>query len=232
MEKYVKAQNIARETMHELHGFIRVGMNEKQIFDKAIALMTQKGSNGWWYHGLGALVLLGSRSVESLSGTQYQPSESNLVAENDIITIDLAPTVDGYWGDYARTIFVEDGKVAGEDQPGNPEFQQGLAAEHAIHAKLMGIATPDMTFEALFWQLNAEIKVLGFENLDFHGNLGHSIEFDQADRIYIEAGNQVTLAECGQPFTLEPHIRQMGRSYGYKREDIYYFDGDHILRRL
>jgi Xaa-Pro aminopeptidase len=232
MENYFKAQNIARETMHELHDFIRVGMNEKQIFDKAIALMAQKGSNGWWYHGLGALVLLGSRSVESLSGTQYQPSESNLVAENDIITIDLAPTVDGYWGDYARTIFVEDGMVAGEDQPENQEFQQGLAAEHAIHAKLMGIATPDMTFEALFWQLNAEIKTLGFENLDFHGNLGHSIEFDQADRIYIEAGNQVTLAGCGKPFTLEPHIRKMGGSYGYKREDIYYFDGDHILRRL
>jgi len=232
MENYVKAQNIARETMHALHGFITVGMNEKQIYEEAIALMTQKGSNGWWYHGLGALVLLGSRSIESVSGTQYQPSEDNRVAENDIITIDLAPTLDGYWGDYARTIFVEGGEVAREDQPGNQEFQLGLAAEQAIHAKLMAIASPVMTFETLFWELNAEIKTLGFENLDFHGNLGHSIEFDEADRIYIEEGNQVTFAECGKPFTLEPHIRKMGGVFGYKREDIYYFDEDSVLKRL
>ena len=57
MRKNKIAQNIARETMSELHNVIEVGMSEKEIERKALALMTQKGSNSWWYHGVGALVI-------------------------------------------------------------------------------------------------------------------------------------------------------------------------------
>lgn len=232
MEFYVKSQNIARETMQDLYGFIKVGMSEVQIFDKAIELMTQKGSNSWWYHGLGAMVLLGPRSTESISGTKYQPSSENLVCDDDVITIDLAPTVDGYWGDYARTIFVEDGSVVADKHPKTNEFKSGLNAELTLHDRMMESITPDMTYEALFWKLNADIVDLGFENLDFHGNLGHSVEFDQAVRIYIEGGNRVTFSECGKPFTFEPHIRKVDGRFGFKREDIYYFDEDGIVKRL
>jgi Xaa-Pro aminopeptidase len=232
IENYRKAQDIARETMLALHETIKVSMSEAQIYQHAIDLMTQKGSTSWWYHDVGALVLLGQRSVESLSGTHYQPSDQNLVSELDVITIDLAPTLDGYWGDYARTIFVEDGAVVMDEQPKHQEFQLGLSAELAMHQKMMEIVEPDMTFEALYRRLNAEISAQGFENLDFHGNLGHSIAFDQADRIYIEEGNLVTFAECGRPFTFEPHIKWVGGQYGFKREDIYYFDEDGILQRL
>jgi Xaa-Pro aminopeptidase len=226
------AQDIARETMRELHRFVQVGMSEKDIENKAMQLMTHKGSNGWWYHGIGALVLLGKRSIQSMSGRDFFASEDNRVAENDVITIDLAPTVDGYWGDYARTLFVENGAVAQEDQPTTALFRQGLDAELFLHQKLLEIAAPDMTYEQLFFQLNAEITQLGFENLDVHGNLGHSVEFDQADRIYIERDITRTFAQVGKAFTLEPHIRVPGSPFGFKREDIYYFDADGRLLRL
>ena len=232
MEKYSAAQNIARETIRDLKDIIRVGMSEKEIYDQAIALMTQKGSNGWWYHGLGALVLLGERSCVSVSGTQYVPSEDHIVSEDDLVTIDLAPTLDGYWGDYARMIFVENGRVVAEEHLTNALFQEGLSAEWVLHAKLCAMADLDLTYEDVYDQLNQEITNLGFENLDFHGNLGHSIEFDQADRIYIEQGNRTTFRESGKPFTLEPHIRKLGGSLGFKREDIYYFDEKGSLRRL
>lgn len=218
------AQNIAKETISELHTFIQVGMSEKEIMEQAVALMTKKGSNGWWYHGLGALVLLGKRSTESMSGRDYAASPDNRVAETDIITIDLAPTVDGFWGDYARTIFVEGGKVAEEDKPQSALFRQGLDAELFLHQKLLEYAVPDMTYEDLFFRLNDEITQLGCENLDIHGNLGHSVALDQADRIYIERGSTRSLKEVGQPFTFEPHIRLAGGAIGFKREDIYYFD--------
>jgi len=232
VDKNKIAQDIARETISELHRFVKVGMSEKDIENKAMELMTQKGSNGWWYHGIGALVLLGKRSIQSMSGRDFFASEDNRVAENDVITIDLAPTVDRYWGDYARTLFVENGRVANEDQPTTPLLRQGLDAEFYLHQKLLVIAAPDMTYEQLFFQLNAEIARLGFENLDVHGNLGHSVEFDQADRIYIERGVTRTFAQVGKAFTLEPHIRIPGSPFGFKREDIYYFDGDGRLRRL
>jgi len=232
VEKYAAAQNIARETMRDLYDFIQVGMSEKEIYDQAIALMTRKGSNSWWYHGLGALVLLGERSVVSVSGTQYIPSKDHCVSEDDVVTIDLAPTLDGYWGDYARMIFVENGRVVEEDQLSTELFQEGLAAEWTLHAKLCAMADLDLTYEDVFYQLNQEITQLGFENLDFHGNLGHSIEFDQANRIYIEKGNQTTFRESGKPFTLEPHIRKLGGTVGFKREDIYYFNETGALQRL
>lgn len=226
------AQIIASETISELHNFVKVGMNEKEIGEKALELMTLKGSNSWWYHGIGVLVLLGKRSVLSLSGREMFASEESRVAENDVITIDVAPTVDGFWGDYARTLFVEDGKVAIEDAPQNPLFRKGLEAELYLHNKLMEIATLEMTYEQLFFQLNAEITKLGFENLDFHGNLGHTIEIDQADRIYIELGSTRSFKEVGKLFTLEPHIRVSGGEIGFKREDIYYFDDNGLIQRL
>jgi len=232
MDKNRIAQNIARETMHELHNFIQVGMSEKEIENQAVELMVRKGSNGWWYHGVGALVLLGQRSVVSLSGREYYASEENRVAENDVITIDLAPTVDGFWGDYARTIFFEDGQVAPEDAPRSTLFRQGLEAELHLHRELVEIAAPEMTYEQLFFRLNEEIAALGFENLDLHGNLGHSVEIDQADRIYIERGSTRTLREVGRMFTFEPHIRPAGGALGFKREDIYYFDASGTLQRL
>jgi Xaa-Pro aminopeptidase len=226
------AQNIAKETMSELHDYIKVGMSEKTIEDNAIELLTLKGSNSWWYHGIGALVLLGKRSIESMSGLNCYSSADNCVAETDVITIDLAPTVDGFWGDYARTIFMENGMVAPEDNPSNPVFRQGLDAELYLHAKLKEIATPEMTYEELFLQLNREITGLGFENLDVHGNLGHSIEIDQKDRVYIERGTQRSFKEVGKPFTLEPHIRLKGGAIGFKRENIYYFNESGILQVL
>ncbi len=232
MENNRIAQDIARKTMHELHRFIKVGMSEKIIAEKCKQLMEEMGSNSWWYHGVPAMVLLGNRSTLSISGRQYQPLDDNCVSETDVVTIDLAPTVDGYWGDYARTIFIEEGVVAGDDSPKLPAFQEGLAAEYYLHAKLIEMAVPEMAYEELYHELNREINALGFENLDFHGNLGHSVEFIESDRVYIEQGVKATFAEVGRAFTLEPHIRLKGSKYGFKREDIYYFDEMGKLVRL
>lgn len=44
-----------------------------------------------------------------------------------------------------------------------------------------------------------------------------------ADRVYIERGNRKPLGDVGF-FTFEPHIATPGSVYGFKREDIYYFE--------
>lgn len=226
------AQEIARDTMRALHGLIRVGMSEAEIRRAAETEMIARGSNGWWYHGIGALVLLGKRSVESMPGRQYAASPDNRVAENDVITIDLAPTVDGYWGDYARTIFVEDGAVAAPDAPRGVAYRQGLDAELRLHHLLLETARPEIAYEEVYLRMNAEITKLGFENLDVHGNLGHSVEMDERQRIYLEGGSSGSFAEVGRAFTFEPHIRIPGAGVGFKREDIYFFDDNGALRRL
>ncbi len=46
--------------------------------------------------------------------------------------------------------------------------------------------TLNTTFEELYFYINDFIVQNSYINLDFLGNLGHSIVKDKADRIYIE----------------------------------------------
>lgn len=86
-----------------------------------------------------------------------------------------------------------------------------------------------MTFEELYYIMNDIIKKKGFVNLDFLGNLGHSIVKNQEERIYIEKGNQTQLSKVNM-FTFEPHISMPNSKYGYKREDIYYFKENKLIK--
>ena len=70
--------------------------------------------------------------------------------------------------------------------------------------------------------MNGVIEQKGFINLDFMGNLGHSIVKQKNERIYIEKGNTSCLGEVSF-FTFEPHISVKNSRYGYKKENIYYF---------
>lgn len=76
--------------------------------------------------------------------------------------------------------------------------------------------------------MNGVIKEKGFINLDFMGNLGHSIVRQKDDRIYIEKENQTCLGEVSF-FTFEPHISVEGSKYGYKMENIYYFENGQLV---
>lgn len=110
------------------------------------------------------------------------------------------------------------------------EWRDGLLMEKKLHEKMKEIVSSHMTFEELYFLMNEYIKAEGYINLDFMGNLGHSIVRRKDDRIYIEKGNKIKLADVSY-FTFEPHISVSGSKYGYKREDIYYFDND-IIKKL
>jgi hypothetical protein len=72
------------------------------------------------------------------------------------------------------------------------------------------------------------VKEMGYENLDFKGNFGHSIERQPDRRRYIEAGNMMPVGEAGL-FTFEPHIRKKNCVDGFKYENIYYFDNTRAM---
>ena len=101
--------------------------------------------------------------------------------------------------------------------------------EAYLHKTLIDVATPDMTFEELYYYMNDLIAKKGFLNLDFLGNLGHSIVKNKNDRVYTEKGNCKRLSDV-EMFTFEPHISIPDSKYGYKREDIYYFDNGRLMK--
>lgn len=123
-------------------------------------------------------------------------TSDRVIGNNDIITIDLSPQVGNIWGDYARTIIVENSMVV--ENIGlieNPEWKSGLQMEEKLHAELLRFATKETTFEKLYYHMNEFIVENGFVNLDFMGNLGHSIVKTKGDRVYIEKGNMTKLGD-------------------------------------
>ncbi len=220
-----KVQDAARYTLDSITEFIRPGVTEIDLIKKCDDLQRKAGVDGYWYKSLPALVLAGEHTLLAISSTEYEPS-NRPIQENDLVTIDLNPSIAGYCGDYARTYYVENG-VARRSPLSNLEFIAGAHAQGYLHATLFKVAHKDMTFNELYQKMHDEIKRLGFEQLDY---LGHVVQQDMGNLDFIVPDIKITLLEAGL-FTLEPHIRLISGSYGFKHENIYYFE-DETLHEL
>src|SRR6185503_15887218 len=113
------AQDAARAVLRELAENIGPQDTEQSISRRAASALHAHGIRETWYYDCPALVLLGSRSCASPSGRTYAPARERVGATN-LVTIDLSPSCDGYWGDCARSFFVEDGRVS--SAPQLPDF--------------------------------------------------------------------------------------------------------------
>ncbi len=211
--------------MQYLQTQIKAGMTLSELRQLAENKMIELGATSFWYWDVGAFVFSGFDTSLSVSGKYYKTADK-VINANDIITIDLSPQVDNIWGDFARTIIVENGTVISDiNKISNTEWKNGLLMEEMLHKELLLFAKPETTFEDLYFYINGLIDVNGYINLDFMGNLGHSIVTDKSDRIFIEKGNKATLNSV-KHFTFEPHIALKGSKYGYKKENIYRFIGN------
>ena len=225
--EYYEAQKIAKDTIDFASQNIKPGMNLIDVREMCENKMLEFGADSFWYWDIGAFVFAGDETAISISGTEYQTS-NRIIKENDIITIDLSPQNGDIWGDYARTIIIQNGKVVDIDDVDNVEWKNGLLMENILHKELLAFATPQTTFEDLYYHMNNLIREKGFINLDFLGNLGYSIVKHKDDRIYIEKGNLARLDDVAY-FTFEPHISIKDSRYGYKKENIYYLKNGRLV---
>lgn len=228
LEAYKSIQNIAKLALEALGKCITPQSTEITLVEKAIQILGQAGVEHTWYYNTPALILLGSRSCLSVSGKVYQPAREP-VGQLNLVTIDLSPAHGPYWGDCARSFYIENGKVT--DAPQQTALSSGQEAEHILHSAMREFVTPDTRFCELFEFGRDKIQEMGFENLDFNGNLGHSIPTRLEDRQYIENNNTAKLSSVNY-FTFEPHIRMKGGHWGFKHEEIYYFDREGKIQCL
>lgn len=224
---YNEVQKIAKDTMKYAKKKVHSGMTLFEIREMCERKMLELGADSFWYWNIGAFVFAGEETQISVSGSQYKTSDRRIEV-NDIITIDLSPQNMDIWGDYARTLVVENGQVIEDAKITNQEWKSGLLTEKSLHEEMCRFVTPQTTFEELYYYMNQVIEDKGYRNLDFLGNLGHSIVKKKEDRIYIEKGNKICLGDVPF-FTFEPHISIAGSKYGYKHENIYYFKEDKLV---
>lgn len=215
-----EVQATARQVLALLGPTISSADTECSIADRAVGMLRERGLPDTWYYSCPALVLLGSRSTLSISGRHYRPAEEEVGAEN-LVTVDLSPCLGGVWGDCARSFPIEGGRFT--DKPRDGELKSGLEAELSLHELLGQVAEPTLTFSGLYALVTRHLRDKGWENLDKGDNFGHSIATRLEDRRYIVKGTNVPLGEVDY-FTFEPHIRLSGGRWGFKHEDIYYFD--------
>ena len=221
-------QNLCRDTMGYITSVIKPGMKLLEVRNLCEDYMLKNGADSFWYWDVGAFIFSGEDTVLSVSGRGYE-TPNTVIQENDIVTIDLSPQKDNVWGDYARTLIIENGYViTNTENIGNDEWRAGILMEKLLHKTMRAFVNTDTTFEELFYYMNDVIKEHGFINLDFLGNLGHSVVRNKNNRVYIEKGNTIKLSEV-EAFTFEPHISRPNSASGYKMENIYQFEGGKLI---
>ncbi|MBP7901565.1 MAG: aminopeptidase P family protein [Spirochaetes bacterium] len=208
-------QDIAKETIAYLSSIIIPGITERDIKVSAENFMIKQGIESFWYYDVGALVFTGHRTLLSISGKDYSPSDVK-VHQEDVVTVDLSPCIGNSWGDYSRTFII-----------GSRNNCREISFLNHLHSLLCSSVKTSITFHELYLIINEEITSCGFENLDFKSNLGHTIENDINKRIYIEKNCNTRINDV-ELFTFEPHIRSAGGQYGFKMENIYFMTGNNL----
>lgn len=225
--KHKHVQEIAKNTIEYAKQNIKSGMSLLEVRKMCEDKLLELGADSFWYYNIGAFVFNGTDTITSISGRKYTTPNSS-IKENDIITIDLSPQINRVWGDYARTIIIENGRVIEDiENIKNDEWRYGLQMENELHRAMIDFVTINTTFEELFYYINDYITSRSYVNLDFLGNLGHSIVNRKYKRIYIEKGNKKKLSDV-KAFTFEPHISLPNSIYGFKKENIYYFESGEL----
>ena len=223
-----EVQNAAKSVLADLAFKISASDTEESIAETAYQELCTLGFPETWYYKCPAFVLAGSRSCMSISGRDYIPN-SEAIGQFNLVTVDLSPMQNGRWGDCARSFYIEKGRVVSE--PDAPELASGKRFLQSLHTEMQETVYPEMKFQELYDWTNDRIKSSGFENLDFLGNVGHSIATRREDRQYIEAKNNRPLKEVPF-FTFEPHVRGVGGKWGFKHENIFYFNQDGHVEKL
>ena len=131
---YKDVQSIAKKTIEYIKSEIEPYMNLREVRDMCEKKMRSLGADSFWYWDVGALVFSGDETAFSVSGKNYTTSDKK-IEENDIVTIDLSPECGNIWGDFARTIIIENGMVVRDiENIKNEEWKNGLGTALTAYA--------------------------------------------------------------------------------------------------
>ena len=103
-------QNLNRATIEYVSSIIVPGMTLVELRELCEKYMLSNGTDSFWYWDVGAFVFAGEKTAVSVPGREYK-TDDYIIRANDIITIDLSPQNNRTWGDYARTLIIENGDI-------------------------------------------------------------------------------------------------------------------------
>ena len=195
-----EASKMADAVVMKLLGFIKPGMNERQIARKIPEFFEEAGSLGTAFNPIVASGPNGSMP--------HYGGGRRVIEENDVMILDLGGRHRSYCSDTSRTFFT-----------GNPTDEQKKVYEIVRQAQAAGEAAvqPGATGQDVDRAARKVIIDAGYGEF-FFNRVGHGIGIAVHESPYIIEGNDKPL-EPGNVFSVEPGIYLPGK-FGIRIENI------------
>lgn len=216
------ANNVANVGLQAFHENSRPGATETEIASAVeSAIYRQIGRDGIFHSRAWAMVQSGPNSADA---GRFNRSTARRLENGDLILIELATCVNGYWSDLTRTVAV------GSPQSKAQEILDIVrgAQKAALDAVRPGVSAADI--DALARNL---IAAHGLASHFTHGT-GHHVGFRYHDPGFGIVPGERAVLESGMVITVEPGVYVTERGAGARIEDnvLVTESGHEILSRF
>jgi Xaa-Pro dipeptidase len=196
IEKLTIANEIAELGMNQFLAQLKPGMTEVEVGGLVEGVIRAQGPGHRGSRLVRASAEVGAGPVGSTKGTLLVPSSTREISEGDIVMVELATVVDGYWSDLTYVA------VAGEPSPKQREiYNTVLEAQQAA----AGYMKEGASFEDPDKAARAVLKDAGLEKYFVHLT-GHAVGYRYHEFIpFLMPGAEGILRE-GMVSSVEPGV--------------------------
>ena len=195
-----RANEVACIGLESFYGAIRPGATEVEVAAAVEHAIHRASGKDGYGHARGWAHVQGG--VNIFFGGTYSRSSGNQLAEGDLVIIELATCVDGYWSDLTRTTGV------GRIDDGKREL---LAAVQDAQKQAIEAIRPGVSHESVHAAARESFARKGLAE-GFPHNCGHHVGFRYHDRGPTLIGGNPEPLEAGMVLTVEPGT--YGENYG------------------
>jgi Xaa-Pro aminopeptidase len=161
-------------------------------------------------HQVGAFAIVASGPN---AASPHHSASPRVIQPGEPVVLDIGGTLDGYWSDTTRTVWV----TGGDANAPTDEFRTVYELVRAANAAATAAVRPGAACGGLDEVARSIIRDGGYGDAFIH-RLGHGIGLDGHEDPYLVAGSAEMLRP-GMAFSVEPGIYLAGR-FGVRIEDI------------
>jgi Xaa-Pro dipeptidase len=201
------ANQVANVGLQAFFETLRPGIAEMEVAAAVeSAIYRQIGRDGIFHSRAWAMVQSGPNSADA---GRFNRSSARRIEEGDLVLIELATCVNGYWSDLSRTASV------GSPKPEGASILETVrdAQQSAIDAVRPGISGGEIDAIA-----RSKIAAKGFANYFTH-HTGHQVGFRYHDPGFGLFPGESSLLESGMIMTIEPGVYIPEKRAGARIED-------------
>jgi Xaa-Pro aminopeptidase len=216
------ANRVANIGLRAFEEHLREGVSEAEVAAAVESAIHRKIGHAGVFHSRGwAMVQSGPHSAE---GGRFNRSSGRKLEQGDLVCVELATCVNGYWSDLTRTEPVGTAKSEAEEIL--------FVVREAQRAAVQGMG-PGVSAGAIDEMARGKITDKGFAQYFTH-HTGHHVGFRYHDPGFLLFPGETAKLEPGMVLTVEPGVYVPERGCGARIEDnvLVTETGHEVLSRI